>query len=159
MEGNDIDDEVIEEGCYYLSKLGLSDEEIAKRFEIDLKKVKSLKSSYEEKIKCNKIIPDPYDKIFWEHVKKEAEGDTKLTFLSRKGFHHAWRSELEKLDAEALMEIYEASKEFLDMDPYQRLLNFQAPKGFDPLALQREVKRAVGIIYAILQDKWVNDNK
>jgi len=97
---------------------------------------------------------DDFDRTFWKEVRAEAEGDTKVTFVSEKGFHHAWRSDLKKLDGPSLMTIYESSKAFLDMDPNQRFLDYPAPKGYDPLALQREVKRAMGIVSSILEEKW-----
>ena len=87
-------------------------------------------------------------------MKKDAEGDIKLTFLSDKGFHHAWKSELKKLDGPALMSIYEASKEFLGADPNRKFLDFPAPKGYDPLAMERELRKAVEAVGQLLEEKW-----
>jgi hypothetical protein len=85
-------------------------------------------------------------------VKKEAEGDVKLTFVSDKGFHHSWKSEVSKLDPGALMNIYESSMDFLNADPNQRFLDYPAPKGYDPLAAEREVKKSVKVVRSMLEE-------
>jgi len=153
-EGEEIDTDILEEGCYHLSKLGLTNEQLAAHFEITAAKVASLVESYHSKLKSGKASPDDFDRAFWEDVKKEAEGDVKLTFLSNKGFHHGWKSELRKLDGPALMSIYESSKDFLSADPNQKFLDFPPPKGYDPLAMDREIRKAVGVIGEILEEKW-----
>jgi len=50
------------------------------------------------------------------------------------------------------MGLQNLSKEGLSSN--QRFLDYSAPKGYDPLALQREVKRAMGIVSSILEEKW-----
>ncbi|MDG6901563.1 MAG: hypothetical protein JRM80_06335 [Nitrososphaerota archaeon] len=150
----EIDEEVLEEGCYHLSRLGLDRAQLAAHFEISTAKVGELIAAYEAKLKSGAVSAGEFDRVFWEDVKKEAEGDVKLTFLSDKGFHHAWRSELEKLDGPALMSIYESSKDFLNADPNQKFLDFPPPKGYDPLAMDRELKKAVGVIGDLLSEKW-----
>ena len=150
----DVDEEVLEEGCYHLSRLGLTDDQLAAHFGIAPARVGSLVESYESKLKSGAVVPGDFDRAFWEDVKKEAEGDVKLTFLSDKGFHHAWKSELRKLDGPALMSIYESSKEFLSADPNQKFLDYPPPKGYDPLAMDRELKKAVGVIDELLAEKW-----
>ncbi len=149
-----VEPEVLEEGCYYLSKLGLTQGEIAKKFEITRNDVAGYKASYTRKLKAGRIALDSFDKAFWKGVKAEAEGDSKVTFVSEKGFHHAWKSDLKKLDGPSLLAIFESSRAFLDMDPNQRFLEYPAPKGYDPLALPREVKRALGVISSIMEEKW-----
>ena len=150
----DVDAEVLEEGCYHLSHLGLAPDQLAAHFGISRAEVEALVSSYEEKLKSGKVSQGDFDRVFWEDVKKEAEGDVKLTFLSDKGFHHAWKSELRKLDGPALMTIFEASKDFVNSDPNQKFLDFPPPKGYDPLAMDRELKKAVDVIGELLAEKW-----
>lgn len=154
MAKGDIDEAVLEEGCFYLSELGLSREQIATHFELDLTQVQKLSSSYSSKLRLGKVVADPFDRTFWEDVKKEAEGDVKLTFVSERGFHHAWKSELTKLDGRALMSVFEASKDFLNADVNQRFLDYPPPKGYDPLALEREVRRALEVVGKLLEEKW-----
>ena len=149
-----VDEEVLEEGCYYLSRLGLTAEQLALHFGLSSARADELSKSYEEKIRSGKVTPGDFDRVFWEDVKKEAEGDVKLTFLSDKGFHHGWKSELEKLDGPALMSIYESSKDFLNADPNQKFLDFPPPKGYDPLAMDREIRKAVGVIQELLETRW-----
>lgn len=155
----DISDEVLEEGCYYLSQLGLSEEQIAAHFETSREVVAKMASSYATKLKSGEVKPGEFDRTFWSDVKKEAEGDVKLTFLSEKGFHHGWRSELARLDGPALMSIFEASKDFLATDQNQKFLDYPIPKGFDPLALDREVRKALGVIEELLAQKWKEQSK
>jgi hypothetical protein len=154
----EVSEEIMEEGCYYLSQLGLTDEQLAGHFEVTAQKVSSLIKSYAAKLKSGKVTAGEFDKVFWEDVKKEAEGDVKLTFLSDKGFHHAWKSELERLDGPALMSIFETSKDFLSADPNQKFLDYPPPKGYDPLAMDREMKKAVGVIGELLAEKWKKES-
>ncbi len=151
---SEIDEMILEEGCYYLSEMGLSHSEIAHRFETTEAKVRKLVEAHGRKLKSGKVRPSEFDRTFWEDVKKEAEGDVKVTFVSEKGFHHAWKSELRKLDGSALMSIFEASKDFLGTDQNQKFLDYPAPKGYDPLVLDREVRKAVGIVSELLDEKW-----
>jgi hypothetical protein len=157
MQADDVSDEILEEGCYYLAEMGLSMEEVSAHFEISLERATNLAKSYESKLKVGMVTKGEIDRVFWEDVKKEAEGDMKLTFLSDKGFHHAWKSELGRLDGTALMSIYEASKDFLGADPNQKFLDFPPPKGYDPLAMDRELRKAVGVIGEMLAEKWKSD--
>ncbi|MDG6910126.1 MAG: hypothetical protein JRN08_07125 [Nitrososphaerota archaeon] len=149
-----VSEDVLEEGCFYLLDLGLTAEAVASHFEITPAKASALAGSYRKKLKSGAVSKDDFDRIFWEDVKKEAEGDVKLTFISDKGFHHSWKSELKKLDGPALMSIYESSKDFLGADPNQKFLDFPPPKGYDPLAMDRELKKAVEVIGVLLSEKW-----
>lgn len=153
-EREEASEEVLEEGSYHLSHLGLTNEEIAERFETTPAKVAELIDSYSSKLKSGMVSTEAIDRAFWEDVKKEAEGDVKLTFLSDKGFHHNWKSELNKLDGRALMSVYEASKDFLNADPNKRFLDFPPPKGYDPLAMERELRKSVEVIGELLAEKW-----
>jgi hypothetical protein len=150
----EVSREILEEGCYYLSQLGLTDEQVARHFETAPRQVTELVRSYSSKLKSGEIIAGDSDRAFWESVKKEAEGDLKLTVVSYKGFHHVWRSEFQKLDGRVLMAIYDSSRDFLGADPNQKFLNYPPPKGYDPLAMDREVRKAVGILEKLLEAKW-----
>ena len=153
----EISEEILEEGCYHLLRMGLTEDELSAHFEIPKVRVSFLIRSYESKLKSGTVSPGDIDRAFWEDVKKEAEGDVKLTFLSQKGFHHAWKSELRRLDGPALMSIYESSKDFLSADPNQKFLDYPPPKGYDPLAMDRELRKAVGIIGELLAEKWKSE--
>ncbi|MDG6988954.1 MAG: hypothetical protein JRN21_06475 [Nitrososphaerota archaeon] len=154
MSSDEISEEVMEEGAYHLTQIGLTKEEVASRFEIQPERVRVLVESYRTKLETGEVHASEFDRVFWEDVKKEAEGDVKVTFLSDKGFHHAWKSELRKLDGPALMSIYESSRDFLGADPNQKFLDYAPPKGYDPLAMDREVRKAVEVIEDLLSEKW-----
>jgi len=157
LEG-EVSEEILQEGSYYLMDLGLSSKEVAAHFETTKKKVEKLASDYSAKLKSGEVVPSEVDRAFWEDVKKEAEGDEKLTFVSDKGFHHAWKSELRRLDGAALMSIYEASKDFLNSDPNKRFLDVPRPKGYDPLAMDREVSKAIEFLGKLLAEMWAAEN-
>ena len=156
-QDEEVSEDVLEEGCFYLAQMGLNAEQLAAHFEVSPARAAALSKSYEAKISSGKVTPGEFDRTFWEDVKKEAEGDMKLTFLSEKGFHHAWKSELRKLDGAALMSIYESSKDFLNADPNRKFLDYPPPKGYDPLAMDREIRKAVGAIEELLQEKWASE--
>ncbi|MDG6909445.1 MAG: hypothetical protein JRN57_00940 [Nitrososphaerota archaeon] len=154
MVSDEVSEEILEEGCYYLSRLGLTPEDIARHFETTPARASALARAYGSKLKSGEAVEGDFDRVFWEDVKKEAEGDVKLTFLSEKGFHHAWKSELQRLDGPALMSIFESSKDFLSADPNQKFLDYPPPKGYDPLAMDRELRKAVETIGGLLAEKW-----
>jgi hypothetical protein len=133
--------------------------EIAAHFEITPRKTRFLIRRYEQRIRSGEIIVADVDRAFWADVVKEAEGDVKVTFVSQKGFHHAWRSELRRLDGAALLSIYEASRDFLGADANRKFLEFPRPKGYDPLALDREVSKAVNVVSEILDEKWNEESE
>jgi hypothetical protein len=151
---DEIDDSVLEEGSYYLSKLDLDLDAIAERFEIRAAEVLKHKTRYERKLKRGEAVEAATDLAFWRNVKEEAEGNVKVTFVTDKGFHHAWRSDLEKLDGPSLLVIFESCKRFLNLDPNARFLEYAPPKNYDPLAMQREISKAVTVINSILEGKW-----
>jgi len=150
----EVSREILEEGCYYLSRVGLPEEQIAQHFETSPENVAKMIASYSSKLKSGKVAEGDFDRAFWEGVKREAEGDLKLTVVSEKGFHHVWKSELQKLDGHALMAIYESSRDFLGADPNQKFLEYNPPKGYDPLAIDREIRKAIGALEELLDDKW-----
>ena len=154
MPAEEISEDILEEGAYHLTEMGLTKEQVASHFEIQPERVSVLLRSYRAKLKAGKASTNEFDRVFWEDVKKEAEGDVKLTFLSDKGFHHAWKSELIRLDGPSLMSIYESSKDFLGADPNQKFLEYPPPKGYDPLAMDRELRKAVAVIGELLAEKW-----
>jgi len=152
-EPDRADDASLDEGCFYLSKLGLTAKEVASRFEIGEREVVMRRKRFANGIKQGTIAED-MGLEFWRSIKEEAEGNIKVTFVSDKGFHHAWRSDLEKFDGPTLLAIYESCKDFLNLDPNARFLQYNAPKNYDPLAMQREISKAVIVVGALLEEKW-----
>ncbi len=149
-----VDDDTLDEGCYYLSKLGLRPKEVGERFEIPASEVQKRKKRFEAKLESGELVEEPVSLDFWRSIREEAEGNVKVTFVSGKGFHHAWRSDLKKLDGATLLAIYESCKDFMNLDPSARFLQYDAPKNYDPLAMQREIAKAVVVVGNLLEEKW-----
>src|SRR5438445_12463517 len=154
LSEDEMDQDTLDEGCFYLSKLGLSSVQIAKRFELSSKDVAERRSRFISRLKTGDVVESETDKKFWSDVMKEAEGNVKVTFVTDKGFHHAWRSDLEKLDAKTLFSIFESCKHFLNLDPNARFLEYSPPKNYDPLAMQRAIRKAVIVIGVLLDEQW-----
>ena len=145
-----VSEEVVEEACYYLRQLGMSFETIGEKFEITRERAEELYSRFQHKLTVGLARHDALTKNYWESVFREAAGDVKVTFLSQDGFHHGWKSDLESMDDETLMMIFERSKVFLETDANKYFLNIPPPPGYDPLAFSRQVKTAVEVIEQIL---------
>src|SRR5690348_10782802 len=109
----EIDEDVLDEACYYLSRLGLTTAEVASRWELTPHQVETRRARFETKLKSGEMVEEPNALDFWRSVREEVEGNVKVTFVSEKGFHHSWRSELMKLDGPTLLAIYESCKKFL----------------------------------------------
>jgi hypothetical protein len=150
---DEVADDTLDEGCYYLSKLGLSPAQVAERFEIPAAEAQKRKKRFEARLKSGELVEEPVSMDFWKSVREEAEGNVKVTFVSGKGFHHAWRSDLKKFDGQTLLAIYESCKDFMNLDPSARFLQYDAPKNYDPLAMQREVMKAITVVENILLER------
>ncbi len=157
MNNNDLDAEAsvyLEEAAYYLRKKGLTFLELSKVLDAPEDKVESLFNEYESKIARGVAKENEVDRNLWEDVYNDSIGNEKITFARDDGFYHCRISDLEKMESSALMAIFETSKKFLDFDMYRRYLDTKPPVGYDPMALQRQVKRAVDLIQEILDDRW-----
>ncbi len=154
-----MDDDTLDEGCYYLSRLGLSARDIGRRFEISVGDALKRGKRYQTRLDRGETVEDPVSLDFWKSVREEAEGNVKVTFVSGKGFHHAWRSDLKGFDGATLLAIYESCKDFLNMDPNARFLQYDAPKNYDPLAMQREISKAVVVVGNLLEEKWKEEQR
>ncbi len=144
----------LQEACYYLRKKGLTFQELSQVLEIPEDQVVSLFNEYELKVAKGLAVENEVDRNLWEDVYNDSIGNEKITFARDNGFYHCRRSDLEGMDSPALMAIFETSKKFLDFDMYRRYLDTKPPVGYDPMALQRQVKRAVDLIQEILKQRW-----
>jgi hypothetical protein len=149
----EIDEAILDEGCYYLTRMGLTTSEVATRFEISEAEVARRSSTFEKRVLSGGVPDESTSRDFWSSIREEAEGNVKVTFVSKKGFHHSWRSDLRKLDGATLLSLFESSKDFLNLDPSARFLQYETPKNYDPLAMQREISKAVLVIGALLEEK------
>jgi hypothetical protein len=142
------------EACYYLLKKGLTIEQVSKALEISQEEVTRLRKEFESRIASGETIENEVDKNLWEDVYNDSVGNEKITFVKDNGFYHCRRSDLDNMDSTALMAIFESSKQFLDFDMYKPYLGSKPPAGYDPMAMQRQIKKAVDIIEVLLKQRW-----
>ncbi len=164
--GNSSDEEpgqdvslYLHEACYYLRKKGLSFQQVSKALEILEEEAERMYHVYESKIAEGVVEEDDLDRSLWEDVYNDSLGNEKITFVRDDGFYHCRRADLEKMESQALMAVFESSKKFLDFDIYKPYLDSKAPVGYDPMALQRQVKRTVELIEEILGRRWEATSK
>ncbi len=129
--------------------------DISKALEITQEEAVRFNREYLGKISTGLVKENDVDRNLWEDIYHDSLGDEKVTFARDNGFYHCRKSDLETMDSTALMAIFETSKKFLDFDMYKPYLNSKPPVGYDPMALQRQVKRAVDLIQEVLQKRWV----
>ena len=161
-EERSVDEDVrqyLQEACYYLHKRGLTYQKLSKALEIPVQEAMQLFREYESKLAKGLAQENEVDKALWEDVYNDSIGNEKVTFVRDDGFYHCRRSDLEKMESSALMTIFETSKKFLDFDMYKRYLGTKPPVGYDPMALQRQVKRAMDIVEEILKQRWEKEGK
>ena len=144
----------LQEACYYLRKKGLSFPELSRALEISEAEATKLFEDYASKIATGAAGESDVDRNLWEDIHNDSMGNEKITFARDDGFYHCRRSDLELMESSALMSIFESSRKFLDFDMYRRYLESKPPVGYDPMALQRQVKRAVELIQEILKERW-----
>ncbi len=149
----------LQEACYYLRKKGLTLQQLSKALEISEEEAESMYRMYESKIVMGVVEDNEVDRSLWEDVYNDSLGNEKITFVRDDGFYHCRRTDLEKMNSPALMAIFESSKKFLDFDMYKPYLDSKPPVGYDPMALQRQVKRAVDLIEEILRNRWETESK
>ncbi|TMI23476.1 hypothetical protein E6H36_10270 [Candidatus Bathyarchaeota archaeon] len=151
---NDGVEGYMQEACYYLRKKGLTLPQISKALEVSEKDAELLYRAYESKVAHGIVQENEVDRNLWEDMHNDSQGNEKITFARDDGLYHCRRSDLETMDSPALMSIFETSKKFLDFDMYKGYLNTKPPVGYDPMALQRQVKRAMDLIQEILDGRW-----
>jgi len=144
----------LQEACYYLLKKGLTIEQVSKALEISEQEATQLRQQFESRLATGDSVENEVDRNLWEDVYNDSVGNEKITFVRDKGFYHCRRDDLDKMESPALMAIFETSKKFLDFDMYRRYLDSKPPAGYDPMAMQRQVKRAVDLIEQILKQRW-----
>jgi hypothetical protein len=148
----------LEEACYYLRKKGLSFPELSKALEISVSQATQLFEDYASKIAAGAVDESEVDRNLWEDIHSDSIGNEKITFARDDGFYHCRRSDLELMESSALMSIFESSKKFLDFDMYKRYLHTKPPVGYDPMAMQRQIKRSIELIDEILKKRWEKDS-
>ncbi|MGH2638598.1 MAG: hypothetical protein ACRDF4_04870 [Rhabdochlamydiaceae bacterium] len=147
-------DEYVEEACYYLSELKLGREEIGKEFNLTHEQVGNAISSYKAKIDSGLASYDEETKSFWAKNLRESSGDEKITLVDEKGrYYHGWKSEIEKMKTEELVELLIVNKQYSDRHPLSEFSKTQPVVGYDPIVPLRNIRRTVSIIDEILQKR------
>jgi hypothetical protein len=149
----------LREACYHLRNKGLTIEEISRVLEISPRQVQEFYDQYQEDVAKGVVAITDIDRRLWEDVYNDSHGNEKITFVQNNGFYHCRKADLEKMENETLMSIYETSKKFLDFDMYKPYLDSKPPPGYDPMALQRQVKRATELINNILENRWKTESR
>src|SRR5207245_10378043 len=144
----------LQQACYYLLKKCLTLEQVSKALEVSEQEATRLYREFEPKIASGKREENEIDRNLWEDVYNDSVGNEKITFVRDNGFYHCRRDDLDKMDSPALMAIFETSKKFLDFDMYRRYLDSKPPVGYAPMAMQRQIKRAVAVIAQTLKQSW-----
>lgn len=149
----------LEEACYYLRKKGLTFPELSKALDISEIQATRLFEDYASKIAVGAVSESEVDKNLWEDIHNDSFGNEKITFAREDGFYHCRRSDLQLMESSALMSIFESSKKFLDFDMYKRYLDTKPPVGYDPMAMQRQIKRAIELVQEILDQRWEKESE
>ena len=142
----------MEEACFYLSELRKPIKDIASELNLTEAQVGYAIRNYREKIDKGKLAYDPEAKKFWGKLQKEGGGDERITLVDDKGrYYHGWKSEIEKMTTEQLMELLFTNKRYSDAHPLSEFSKTQPAVGYDPIVPLRNIRRAVSIIDEILQ--------
>ncbi|MHB8566088.1 MAG: hypothetical protein ACYC7D_10660 [Nitrososphaerales archaeon] len=154
-----MSDEYVEEACFYLSELKLSFEEIAKQMNLTPEQAKVAVSQYKKRISKGSATFEEDSKQFWAKILKENSGDEKITLVDDKGrYYHGWKSEIEKLGTEELVELLVVNKSYSDKHPLSEFSKTQPVVGYDPLMPLRNIRRTVSMIDEILQKRVDEDD-
>jgi hypothetical protein len=149
-----LEDEFVEEACFYLSELGKPILEIGTDLNLSSDQVKQAVESYRKKIESGAVAYDEDAKDFWAKIRRENTGDEKITLVDDKGrYYHGWRSEIENMGTEELVELLVVNKSYSDRHPLSEFSKTQPVVGYDPIVPLRNIRRTVSIIDEILQKR------
>jgi hypothetical protein len=139
-EEEKTESQYIEEACFYLSELREPPEKIAMNLGVSLSRVAEALSNYREKIRAKNL--------------RESSGDERITMVDDKGrYYHGWRSELERLPTQDLIELLVVNKQYSDKHPLSEFSKTQPVVGYDPIVPLRNIRRTVALIDQILQER------
>lgn len=149
-----LEEEYVEEACFYLSELKLPAAEIEKVLNVTSDVVKKSIETYRNKINSGSIKYEDDAKDFWAKILRENKGDEKITLVDEKGrYYHGWRSEIESRPTEQLVELLVVNKQYSDKHPLSEFSKTQPVVGYDPIVPLRNIRRTVSIIDEILQKR------
>ena len=147
-------EDYIEEACFYLAELKVEKEQISKIFNLTQDQVAKAIESYSERIRQGSSKYEEDAKEFWAKNYKESSGDERVTLVDDKGrYYHGWKSELENLSSERIVELLVVNKQYSDKHPLSEFSKGQAVIGYDPLIPLRNIRRTVSLLEQILEKK------
>lgn len=147
-------DDYVEEACFYLFESKHNKKEIAQAFNLTSAQVTNAVTSYKEKISDGKAKYEEDAKEFWAKNYKENSGDERITLVDEKGrYYHGWKSELEVLTSEKIVELLVINKQYSDKHPLSEFTKGHAVIGYDPLVPLRNIRRTVSLLEEILARK------
>ena len=156
MEG----EEYVEEACFYLSELKVAPSDIGKEFNLTPEQALLAASNYRSKVDSGEKKYDEETKSFWAKSLRESSGDEKITLVDDKGrYYHGWRSEIERMKTEELVELLVVNKQYSDRHPLSEFSKTQPVVGYDPIVPLRNIRRTVSIIDEILQKRSAEEEK
>ncbi|MDG6996554.1 MAG: hypothetical protein JRN52_11585 [Nitrososphaerota archaeon] len=149
-----MEDEYVEEACFYLTELKAKPSLIGKEFNMSVSQVNDAVEKYRKRLDSKQVTYDEEVKNFWAKNLRESSGDEKITLVDEKGrFYHGWKSEIEKMDTENLVELLVVNKQYSDKHPLSEFSKTQAVVGYDPIVPLRNIRRTVSVIDEILQER------
>ncbi|MDG6999505.1 MAG: hypothetical protein JRN15_10365 [Nitrososphaerota archaeon] len=155
-----MEEEYVEEACFYLTQLKIEPTAIAREFNMTIEQVKNAVKRYKRKIESNKVTYDEEVRNFWARNMRESTGDEKITLVDDKGrFYHGWKSEIEKMSTENLVELLVVNKQYSDRHPLSEFSKTQAIVGYDPIVPLRNIRRTLSLIDEILQNRAKDEEK
>ena len=158
-EKEEVEAEYLGEACFYLFELNKPVAEIAARLNLSEDEVNRAVRDYKKKIQEGKASYDQDTKEFWKKIEQESGGDERITLVDEKGrYYHGWRSELEKMTTEQLVELLVVNKKYSDSHPLSEFSKTQPAVGYDPIVPLRNIRRAVSIVDNILQERELREN-
>jgi hypothetical protein len=153
-----LDQDYVEEACFYLSSLNVGKKAIADSFGLDEPQVEFAISSYKGKIDSGAAKFEDDAQEFWARSYKESTGDERITMVDDKGrYYHGWRSELEKLSSQEVVELLVVNKQYSDRHPLSEFSKGETIIGYDPLVPLRNIRRTVQLLEQILEKKEQNE--
>ena len=147
-----MEDDYVEEACFYLAELNVPMKDIGRQLNLNSEQVTLAISSFKSKIDSGRASYDEDAKSFWAKSLKESSGDEKITLVDDKGrYYHGWKSEIQKMTTEQLVELLVVNKQYSDKHPLSEFSKTQPVVGYDPLIPLRNIRHTVSLIDSILQ--------
>ncbi|MCL5068349.1 MAG: hypothetical protein M1368_08375, partial [Thaumarchaeota archaeon] len=135
-----MEEEYVEEACFYLSELNVPKSEIEKALGIKREEVNEAIERYRKRISSGSAKYDDDAKDFWAKALRENSGDEKITLVDDKGrYYHGWRSEIEARPTQELVELLVVNKEYSDKHPLSEFSKTQPVVGYDPIVPLRNI--------------------